>query len=244
MNTVRHRFCKAIRVHLCESVVPMPPTLDSALDALRKRYGEAALPLVRGPWQWVLWENVVYLADDARRAAAFEVLRQNTDFDPEAILDADDDALLIATSTGILAKQQAGKLRECAQIALDDFHGNVDVVLDWPPIKAQRALRQFPGIGTPGAEKILMFEGAFNQLALESNGLRVLLRLGFGEEQSAYAATYKSVREALGKQAPTQSAELAQAHLLLRQLGQEVCTRTRPNCPTCPLSRQCPSSSA
>lgn len=222
----------------------MPPTLDSALDALRKRYGEAALPLVRGPWQWVLWENVVYLADDARRAAAFEVLRQNTDFDPEAILDADDDALLIATSTGILAKQQAGKLRECAQIALDDFHGNVDVVLDWPPIKAQRALRQFPGIGTPGAEKILMFEGAFNQLALESNGLRVLLRLGFGEEQSAYAATYKSVREALGKQAPTQSAELAQAHLLLRQLGQEVCTRTRPNCPTCPLSRQCPSSSA
>jgi len=222
----------------------MPPTLDSALDALHKRYGEAALPLVRGPWQWVLWENVVYLADDARRAAAFEVLRQNTDFDPEAILDADDDALLIATSTGILAKQQAGKLRECAQIALDDFHGNVDVVLDWPPIKAQRALRQFPGIGTPGAEKILMFEGAFNQLALESNGLRVLLRLGFGEEQSAYAATYKSVREALGKQAPTQSAELAQAHLLLRQLGQEVCTRTRPNCPTCPLSRQCPSSSA
>jgi endonuclease III len=222
----------------------MPPTLDSALDALRNRYGEASLPPARGPWQWVLWENVVYLADDARRAAAFEVLRQNTGFEPDAILDADDDALLIATSTGILAKQQAGKLRECAQIALDDFHGNVDVVLDWPPIKAQRALRQFPGIGTPGAEKILMFEGAFNQLALESNGLRVLLRLGFGEEQKAYAATYKSVREALGNQAPAQNAELAQAHLLLRQLGQEVCTRAKPNCASCPLLRQCPSSSA
>jgi endonuclease-3 len=218
--------------------------LADAISLLRKRYGEVALPPVRGPWQWVLWENVVYLADDSRRAAAFEVLRQNTEFEPEAILDADDDALLIATSTGILAKQQAGKLRECAQIALDDFHGNVDIVLDWPPIKAQRALRQFPGIGTPGAEKILMFEGAFNQLALESNGLRVLLRLGFGEEQRAYAATYKSVREALGTQAPIQCAELTQAHLLLRQLGQEVCTRTKPNCDNCTLSRQCPSSSA
>lgn len=220
----------------------MPPTLDSALNALRKRYGEAALPPVRGPWQWVLWENVVYLADDARRAAAFEVLRQNTEFEPDAILDADDDALLIATSTGILAKQQAGKLRECAQIALDDFHGNVDIVLDWPPIKAIRALRQFPGIGTPGAEKILMFEGAFKQLALDSNGLRVLLRLGFGEEQKAYAATYKSVREALGTQAPTQSAELAQAHMLLRQLGLQVCTRNNPNCAACPLKALCPRS--
>ena len=216
--------------------------LADAISLLRKRYGEAALSQVRGPWQWVLWENVVYLADDAKRAAAFEVLRQNTEFDPEAILDADDDALLLATSTGILAKQQASKLRECAQIALDDFHGSVDVVLDWPPIKAQRALRQFPGIGTPGAEKILMFEGVLPVLALESNGLRVLLRLGFGAEHKAYAATYKSVREALGKQAPTQCAELAQAHLLLRQLGQEVCTRTKPNCPSCPLSRQCPSS--
>ena len=219
-------------------------TLADALSLLLKRYGEASLPPVRGPWQWVLWENVVYLADDARRAAAFEVLRQNTEFEPDAILDADDDALLIATSTGILARQQANKLRECAQIALDDFHGNVDTVLDWPPIKALRALKQFPGMGTPGAEKILMFEGAFNQLALDSNGLRVLLRLGFGEEQKAYAATYKSVREALGKQAPTQSAELAQAHMLLRQLGQEVCTRTKPNCASCPLKKPCPSSSA
>lgn len=215
--------------------------LSEALKLLRKRYGVAALPPPRGPWQWVLWENVVYLADDARREAAFEVLRQNTEFEPDAILDADDDALLLATSMGILAKPQASKLRECAQIALDEFHGNLDIVLDWPPLKALRALKKFPGIGTPGAEKILMFEGVLQVLALDSNGLRVLLRLGFGSEEKAYAATYKSVREALANEAPTKTAELAQAYLLLRQLGQEVCTRNKPNCPACPLQKVCPS---
>lgn len=55
-------------------------TLADALSLLLKRYGQAAVPLVRGPWQWILWENVVYLAEDARREAAFEVLRQNTEF--------------------------------------------------------------------------------------------------------------------------------------------------------------------
>ena len=38
--------------------------------------------------------------------------------------------------------------------------------------------------------------------ALESNGLRVLVRLGFGEDRKSYAATYKSVREATLEELP------------------------------------------
>ena len=54
---------------------------------------------------------------------------------------------------------------------------------------------QFPMIGEPGAEKILLFCGLLNVLALESNGLRVLTRLGCGEERKELCRGYKSVRE-------------------------------------------------
>jgi endonuclease-3 len=218
--------------------------LADVLKSLRKHYGEPALPSLKGPWEWVLWENVVYLADDAKRAAAFDVLRQNTDLDPNAILDADDDALLLATSMGILGANQAEKLRACAQIAVDDFNGDADRILELLPKKALAALKKFPGMGTPGAEKILMFEGVMPVLALESNGLRVLLRLGFGTEEKAYAQSYKSVREALLDQMPKGREALIEAHLLLRELGQGKCTRTKPDCPACPLKKSCPSSSA
>ena len=50
---------------------------------------------------------------------------------------------------------------------------------------------QFPMIGEPGAEKILLFSGVLAVLALDSNGVRVLVRLGVGEERKSYAATYK-----------------------------------------------------
>src|ERR1039458_5911517 len=61
---------------------------------------------------------------------------------------------------------------------------------------------QFPMIGEPGAEKILMFSGVLGVLALESNGLRALVRLGFGEDRKSYSATYKSVREVTLEELP------------------------------------------
>jgi endonuclease III len=101
---------------------------------------------------------------------------------------------------------------------------------------------RFPMIGEPGAEKILLFCGALNVLALESNGLRVLTRLGCGEERKSYAATYKSVREVTLEELPSDGPLLTKAHLLLRRHGQEICLRTGPVCHACPVSLQCPSS--
>jgi endonuclease-3 len=103
------------------------------------------------------------------------------------------------------------------------------------------ALRKFPGIGVPGAEKILMLERAMPVLALDSNGLRVLLRLGFGAGQKDYSASYRSVREALGGEAPAGFDALIEAHHLLRIHGRSVCTNSKPDCASCPLAKTCPS---
>jgi endonuclease-3 len=212
--------------------------LSQVVERLHAQYGEPKMPRLSGPWEMVLWENVAYLADDDRRQAAFQTLKKRIGTEPGQILSASDEALLSVTRHGIVADQFARKLRKCAQIALEEFDGDLRPVLKLPLPRAKKALQQFPGIGEPGAEKILLFNRTDPVLALESNGLRVLLRLGYGEEKPSYSTTYSLVQKAV-EPIDKDCSWLIEAHLLLRQHGQELCKRTRPQCEKCPLAPDC-----
>ena len=63
-----------------------------------------------------------------------------------------------------------------------------------PLAEARKILRSFPGIGEPGAEKVLLFSGRQALLAPDSNALRVLVRLGLVREEKSYARTYAASR--------------------------------------------------
>jgi endonuclease III len=130
-------------------------------------------------------------------------------------------------------------LKDIAMIALAHGGGGLESMLALPLPRARKILKLFPSIGDPGADKILLFCGALTKLALESNGLRVLVRLGFGDESKSYATTYRSVMSALGAAAEGDPADLARAHQLLRAHGQLVCTRSAPDCDACPLAKSC-----
>jgi endonuclease III len=213
--------------------------LQQVVEQLEAAHGRPKPPRIVDPWLLVLWENVAYLADDERREKAFLALRQEVGTRPEQILSAPDQVLLGITGHGILPEQFAGKLRRCAAIALEDFDGDLRPILAWPLPKAKKALMRFPGVGEPGAEKILLFAGKHPALALESNGLRVLVRLGFGEEKKSYAETYRLVRRDAEVEIRGECAWLIKTHQLLRRHGQETCRRTRPRCGECPLAANC-----
>ena len=187
----------------------------------------------------ILWENVAYLADDDRRHQAFQVLKKRIGTEPTQILSASGEALLEVTRHGIMAEQFADKLRKCASSMLEEFDGDLRPILKLPLPKARKALQEFPGIGEPGAEKILVFTRTYPVLALESNGLRVLVRLGFGEEKKSYSTTYRLVQKAAGEGLDKDYPWLIQAHLLLRRHGQELCRRSEPMCEKCPLAPDC-----
>jgi endonuclease-3 len=187
----------------------------------------------------VLWENVAYLADDNRRREAFQTLKKQIGTQPGRILSASDEALLEVTRHGTLADRFAGKLRKCAQVALEEFDGDLGPVVKLQFARARKALQRFPGIGEPGAERILLFCQTHPILALDSNGLRVLLRLGFGEEKKSYSTTHRLVQKAVEDGLNKDYSWLIQAHLLLRQHGQELCKRSKPKCQECPLAPDC-----
>jgi endonuclease-3 len=225
------------------------PPLDEVIATLEARYDPPAAPS-DDPYELALWENVAYLVDDARRRAAFEGLRREVGFDPESILRAPEQLLTEAIADGGMQPgRRAEKVRRCAAIAGElGREALAEAVRQGGPF-ARRILKRFPGIGDPGADKLLLFAGATRLLAPESNGLRVLNRLGFGEPhvegEGDYARAYRSAADAVAPELPPRDLPwLRRAHQLLRAHGQEMCRRSHPLCELCPLQAKCAHASA
>ena len=207
---------------------------------LKRCYGEPETPPAKGPFELVLWENACYLLPDARRARGVSRLRERVGLTAEAIWRADRDTLLeLAKMGGMRPETRVFRWLEIARIVRTQFDGDLDRILQEPYAKAKRALHQFPNIGEPGAEKILMLCGMAEGLPLESNGCRVLLRIGYGREQRNYGAAYRSIGEALVGQLPSGAAALTRAHLLLREHGKETCKTNGPACGECCVVEMC-----
>lgn len=213
-------------------------SLPNVVAALAAHAGRPVPPPTSDPFELILFENVAYLASPARRLEAWSLLRDTVGTTPAAILAAKPRALARVTAKGILAGTFAKKLRACARIAVDDFGGDLTAALGAPVEAAKRALRKFPGVGAPGAEKILLFSGRAALLAPESNGLRVLVRLGLVRDEGSYAKTYAAART-LGAALGAKPRLVRDAHLLLRRHGETLCRRTAPRCADCPLRAGC-----
>jgi endonuclease III len=218
--------------------MPTRPDLARVLDVLEKVHGRPNPPPTTDPLELVLWENIAYLADDERRADAFRALKKRVGTRPEQILSARVDVLTEITG-GIMPGNSLQKLRRTAAIALEQFGGDLKTAVKRPLPEAHKALMKFPSIGAPGADKILLLSRSHPVFALDSNGLRVLLRLGHGREAKSYAATYRSVQEAIAPHLELDCDWLIRAHLLLRRHGQTLCRRSRPLCEACPVANVC-----
>ena len=88
---------------------------------------------------------------------------------------------------------------------------------------------------------MLLLAGAKAPLPVESNGLRVLVRLGFAPEEKNYDRTYKAVQKALAPEMPDASQDRLAAYQLLRRHGQDLCRKSEPLCGACPLRAMGPS---
>jgi len=218
------------------------PGFWKIVKQLESYYGRPSAPATRDPFELILYENVAYLVSDDRREKAFRELKKRVGLRPADVLTAPLEQLAEITALGgIFPELRARRLQESARLVRDRFGGNLRRALPLDVVLARKALRKFPVIGEPGADKILLFTGTFPSLAPESNGLRVLVRLGLVPEHKNYATMYRSARKALQDEGRKECGPLLDAHLLLKRHGQELCRRSAPRCATCPLRKTCPS---
>jgi endonuclease-3 len=214
--------------------------LAKVLDRLAKFYGEPGPPDPSDPYEMILYVNCGYPATDASCTKGLSALRKEVGLRPDHILAAPDGKLAaLMRLGGIVPELRAERLKEIAALVKDEFDGDLRTALTKPLPQARKALKKFPTIGDPGADKILLFSGTAAITAVPSNCIRVPLRLGFGEEKKNYAASYRSAQEAIASQLPAEGEALIRAYLLLKRHGQEVCKQSRPLCERCPVTDAC-----
>lgn len=220
----------------------MAQSLPQMIRALGSYYGPPRSLAPKDPFQLLLWEYVAYLADDPTRASAFAELKKTVGLLPSQVAEAPLPVLAAVARRGgsIAPALRATRMRSVAITVRDTWRGSLREVLRLPYAEARRALKAFPSIGPPGADKILLLTGARAILALDSNALRVLLRLGYGREHKNYATSYASAQGAAMGALPGTVPALRTASLLLRRHGQELCRRSHPSCTICPLRSSCP----
>jgi len=211
----------------------------TVIGKLAKLYRPAE-PLT-DPLAILVWENVGYLIDDARRAELFSEFSKTIGLSAHRVANAPMPVLTdIATRGGMHPQKRAERLIEIGRLAIAECDGDVAGKLRRLPLpKARALLKKFPSVGDPGADRILLFAGIAPQPCLESNGLRVLVRLGVCAEGKSYAQTYKGAIAALSAEGANDAEWLKRAYLLLREHGKALCKRSAPQCEPCPLDAVC-----
>ncbi len=198
-------------------------------------------PVLTDPLQLILWENMGYLIDDQRRATLFDEFGTRVGFSARQIQDAESAVLLdIAGRGGMNPAMRVGRWREIADITLARAGGDLDATLRALPLaKARALLKAYPTIGDPGADKMLLFAGIAARPSLDSNGVRVLARLGYFIEQKAYGPCYTAAIAALTRHGVLDRDWLVTAYVALREHGKALCKRSAPLCMACPMDAAC-----
>lgn len=213
--------------------------LQAVVAALEERHAnETALS---EPLAILVNETVGYLIDDERRAALFEEFEKRVGLDTRRILDADPAVVLDITRRGGMApEKRAERLKEIARIIASDCGGDLDATLRRLPLpKARTLLKRFPSVGAPGADRILLFGGYAAVPAVESNGLRGLVRMGFVTERPNWSQTYRDAVRLIAEEGLAEASWLKSAWLGLRGHGKALCKRATPICGPCPFDAKC-----
>lgn len=214
--------------------------LTQLLQTLERHYGAVAFAEPDDPYELIVYSNCGYPPSQENCRKGFEALQSAVGVSTAALRGASERALAKALRAGgIVPELRASRLKLIARLVDEEFAGGLRASLDASK-EARKALKRFPTIGDPGADKILLFCGGVPIAAVPSNCLHVPLRLGLGVERPSWASSYRSVQEELTRALPREVAAMKRAYLLLRRHGQELCRRTVPLCERCPVARRCP----
>ncbi len=216
-------------------------SIAGMLDRLERHYGVLRASEPADPYQLLLWANCGYPPSEENCRRGFDALHREVGLRTQDILSAGGARLAQVLRTGgIVPELRAERLKWIARIVETEYGGDLPSALQCALSDARKILKRFPTIGDPGTDKILLFSGRAPVPAVPSNCIHVPLRLGVGTEGTSYAASYRSVREALAEQIAPERRALERAYLLFRHHGQVCCKRGTPLCESCPLSARCP----
>jgi endonuclease-3 len=213
----------------------------SSLEVLEAFYGPQEPNWPTDPYLFLVWWHCGYPASDAACTKGWESLTRQIGVQPDRLLAANPAKLARALKPGgIVPELRAMRLKEIAERIEKEFGGELLEVLKGLPIAQVRAaLKKFPGISDPGADRILLFSGISPVAAVPSNCPHVLVRIRLGQERENYGATYKEAERMIAEEVPAKFDARIRAYLLLKCHGQNLCKLKNPKCDECPVAASC-----
>jgi endonuclease III len=215
-------------------------TTLEVLERLEEFYGAQVPGWPTDPYLFLVWWHCGYPASDAACARGWESLTKSTGVLPEQLLTASNANLASALAPGgMVPELRAVRLKEIAARVQNEFGGDLRGRLFGPVSEVRKALKKFPNIADPGADRILLFGGIAPAAAVPSNCPHVLVRIQRGQERENYGVTYREAQQSIAAEVAENFEARARAYLLLKRHGQVLCRRTKPRCDECPVSARC-----
>jgi endonuclease III len=212
-----------------------------SLDQLETFYGPQQSTWPTDPYLFLVWWHCGYPASDAACAKGWESLTREIGVEPERLLAANPAKLALALKPGgMVPELRAMRLKEIAERIEREFGGDLLEGLKGLPIdRVRAALKKFPNIADPGADRMLLFAKISPAAAVPSNCPHVLVRIRMGRERENYGVNYKEAQRMIAEEVPPKFNARIRAYLLLKRHGQKLCKLTNPKCDECPIASSC-----
>jgi endonuclease III len=213
--------------------------LPELLDRLEAFHGpqEPCWPV--DPYEFLVWWHCGYPASDERCARGWQALKSQIGIQPAQLLKASQAKLAAALKAGGMVPEiRALRLQQIAQRVVEEFDGDLSSLFTGRISSVRTALKKFPGIAGPGAERILLFARVAPVAAVPSNCPHVPVRMMLGLEGEDYSVTYREAQGLIEDAVPEQFHPRQRAFLLLKAHGQTIC-KAKPQCDKCPVNAAC-----
>jgi endonuclease-3 len=169
---------------------------------------------------------------DRNSSLAYRRLKNRYTLTPEVLAELQPGEIKPLIRCAGLHEIRSRRIVEVSKAVLELFDGNLRTVLDNPLDEARGQLLGIKGVGYKTADILLCFVGKRDVMPIDTNIFRVVNRLGFAEGRR-----YERVRRTLESLIPPN--KIARMHLLLIQLGRDVCKPRRPLHQICPIKQCC-----
>ena len=212
-----------------ENELPEPAAFSTRLIAWQKHAGRHGLPWQKTRDPYRIWLSEIMLQQTQVTTVIPYYARFLTRFPDLAALAAAPIERVIEHWAGLGYYARARNLHRCAQQIVTVNGGN------WP--KNEMQLAELPGIGPSTAAAIAAFAFGRRAAILDGNVKRVLCRHFAIDEFPGKTAVDRKLWVLAKELLPADGIEAYTQGLM--DLGAAICTRSRPQCPSCPLAESC-----
>ncbi|MBA2663689.1 MAG: endonuclease III [Bradymonadaceae bacterium] len=216
------------------ATLPSSSTLAHLLEALYLHHGR---PQSDGPDDVLGTLVRTILSQQTTSASASKAFGQLVDCfegDWQAIADAPLDCVVEAVAIAGLARQKASRIQTLLHaIYSETGEHSLEFLHERSPDEARDYLCAFKGVGPKTAAYTLMAAAEMPLFPMDTHILRIFRRFGWLDDSTSDAAAHTQFEPLI---AP---AERFAAHVVLVGHGRKVCHARQPDCPNCPVARDC-----